>query len=158
MQNITSVKFMTLSGDLTIMQSSDSISFKVLKSGRFVVKGIGIKGSENVSISPEYIINADPTSRRSGANGLPHSYELHQNYPNPFNPVTIIKYQVAEFSHVQIKVFDLLGREVDSLIDEEKMAGNYEVVFNADDLPSGIYFYWMRSNEFSSIKKMILIK
>lgn len=157
-QNITSIKFMTLSGDLTIIQSSDSILFKVLKSGRFVVKGIGMKGSENVSISPEYIINVDPTSAGNNENEIPDSFELLQNYPNPFNPVTVIKYYVAEFSHVQIKVFDLLGREVDSLIDEEKLPGDYQVVFNSAELPSGIYFYRMISQNFSSMKKMILIR
>ncbi len=158
MVNISSIKFLTLSGDLSINQSLDSVSFKVLKPGRFVVKCIGMKGLDNVSISPEYIITLDPTSLHNDDFEIPGTFELFQNYPNPFNPVTVIKYQVADISHVQIKVFDLLGREVKLLINEEKLPGSYQVIFNAGELTSGIYFYRMISKEFSSIKKMILIK
>ena len=87
--------------------------------------------------------------------------ELFQNYPNPFNPETVISYQLSAVSFVKLKVFDLLGREITTLVDEEKPAGTYEVKFNANNLSSGIYFYTLitiagRDNSVQT-KKMILI-
>lgn len=88
----------------------------------------------------------------------PSSFELSQNYPNPFNPVTIIKYQVPSFSHVSIKVYDLVGREVAVLVNEQKAPGSYQVNFESKNLASGIYFYKMITGEFTSVKKMNLLK
>ena len=89
---------------------------------------------------------------------IPDVFSLSQNYPNPFNPVTNIKYQIPEFSFVTIKVYDALGKEVATLVNEEKAAGYYEIEFNAPSLASGIYFYKLRANNFTQIKKMILLK
>ena len=89
---------------------------------------------------------------------IPDVFSLSQNYPNPFNPVTNIKYQIPEFSFVTIKVYDALGKEVATLVNEEKAAGYYEIEFNASSLTSGIYFYKLRANNFTQIKKMILLK
>jgi hypothetical protein len=85
-------------------------------------------------------------------------YLLNQNYPNPFNPSTIINYSVAKQSFVTIKVFDLLGREVKTLIGEEKPAGKYSITFNAGNLSSGIYFYSITAGSFYQTKKMVLLK
>jgi hypothetical protein len=85
-------------------------------------------------------------------------FSLNQNYPNPFNPGTIIKYEIPERSLVTIKVFDVLGNEVATLVNEEKAIGNYEVEFDATNLPSGIYFYQLKTNNFTQTKKMILLK
>jgi photosystem II stability/assembly factor-like uncharacterized protein len=90
-------------------------------------------------------------------------FSLQQNYPNPFNPNTIIKYQIPELSFATIKVFDVLGKEVVTLVNEEKPAGSYEVEFNSrglihQTLPSGIYFYQLKAGSFIESKKMILIK
>jgi len=90
-------------------------------------------------------------------------FSIAQNYPNPFNPSTTIKYQLPEISFVVIKVFDILGREVATLVNEEKPAGSYEVVFNAaqvsrPEIASGIYFYQLQAGNYSEIKKMILLK
>jgi archaellum component FlaG (FlaF/FlaG flagellin family) len=89
---------------------------------------------------------------------LPASFELMQNYPNPFNPVTSIKYQVAEASPISIKVYDLIGRQVTVLVDEVKQPGNYQVTFGGENLASGVYFYKMTAGDFSSVKKMNLLK
>ncbi len=86
------------------------------------------------------------------------SFSLEQNYPNPFNPKTTIKYQIPELSFVTLKVYDVLGREIVNLVNEEKPIGNYEVEFNATSLPSGIYFYRLQAGSFVESKKMILIK
>ena len=89
---------------------------------------------------------------------FPLDFALYQNYPNPFNPSTTIKYQIPELSFVIIKVLDVLGKEVAKLVNEEKPVGNYEIEFNATGLPSGVYFYQLKSGDYVSTKKMILIK
>ncbi|KAB2840200.1 MAG: T9SS type A sorting domain-containing protein, partial [Melioribacteraceae bacterium] len=91
-------------------------------------------------------------------NEVPEEYGLSQNYPNPFNPSTVIKYQLPENSFVDLKIYDVLGREVSVLSNEFKGAGSYEAVFNASNLPSGIYFYKLTTSKFTEIKKMILLK
>ncbi|MBK8947134.1 MAG: T9SS type A sorting domain-containing protein [Ignavibacteriae bacterium] len=98
-------------------------------------------------------------------NIISSNYNLEQNYPNPFNPNTKISYSIpnvaSSFSSsqiVQIKVYDILGKEISTLVNEQKPAGNYEVNFNAVNLPSGIYFYKIQVGEFSEIKKMTLLK
>ncbi len=89
---------------------------------------------------------------------VPTSFELFQNYPNPFNPSTRIQYQVSSGGNVLLKVYDILGNEVASLVNEYKPAGNYEVEFDAGKLSGGIYFYKLTSGAYSSTKKMILLR
>ncbi len=89
---------------------------------------------------------------------LPDEYYLSQNYPNPFNPSTRIHYSVPKATFVSIKVYDVLGREVATLVNEEKPAGNYQVQFDAGNITSGIYFYTLKAGEFSQTKKLILMK
>lgn len=85
-------------------------------------------------------------------------FSLEQNYPNSFNPSTKIRYELPERSFVTIKVYDVLGEEVATLVNEEKSAGNYEVEFDAAGLSSGIYFYTLSTGNFLSTKKMILLR
>lgn len=92
------------------------------------------------------------------AKNFPREYSLSQNYPNPFNPTTTIKYQIPMSSLVTLKVFDLLGREVVTLVDEKKDAGSHEITFDATNISSGIYFYQLRSGEFVQTKKLVLQK
>jgi len=89
---------------------------------------------------------------------IPNTFYMTQNYPNPFNPITKIKYSVPQLSQVQIKVFDVLGNEITTLVNEEKASGSYEVKFNASELSSGIYFYELRAGSFFETKKMLLLK
>ncbi len=86
------------------------------------------------------------------------SFNLSQNYPNPFNPHTTIKYEVPIAASVSLKVFDVLGREVATLINEEKSVGSYEITFYAGNLPSGAYFYQLKADSFIETKRMILMK
>lgn len=94
----------------------------------------------------------------------PYSFVLEQNYPNPFNPKTIIRYRLTEHSNVTLKVFDALGKEVVTLMEEKQNAGNYSVEFDSrmtnkgDDLPSGVYFYKLETDNFAQTKAMILLK
>jgi hypothetical protein len=89
---------------------------------------------------------------------LPTEFSLAQNYPNPFNPSTRIKYQVASNSRVSLVVYDILGNEIETLVNEVKPAGTYEVTWYAENLPSGVYFYQLRAGSFVDTKKMILLK
>ena len=89
---------------------------------------------------------------------LPKNFTLYQNYPNPFNPSTKIRYSIPQFSKVIIKVYDILGNEIKTLVNKEKPVGTYEITWNAANLPSGIYFYQLKSGNFIETKKMILLK
>jgi hypothetical protein len=86
------------------------------------------------------------------------SYYLLPNYPNPFNPSTKISWQVPVGSWQTIKIYDVLGKEIATLVDEYKPAGSYEVEWDASNYPSGVYFYQLKADSFIEIKKMILIK
>jgi hypothetical protein len=93
----------------------------------------------------------------------PKSFFLSQNYPNPFNPSTKIKFQIPgqarnDNNLVTLKVYDLLGREVATLVNEEKPAGEYEIEFDGTRLPSGIYFYQLKAGNYIETKKMVLLK
>ncbi len=77
-------------------------------------------------------------------NGIPDSYQLYQNYPNPFNPSTTIRFSIPSEDFVTLKVYDVIGREVKTLINEKKSVGKYEIDFNASQLASGIYFYQIK--------------
>ena len=89
---------------------------------------------------------------------IPSKYELSQNYPNPFNPSTVISYQVANLGEVSLKVFDLLGREIATLVNEVKAAGSYSKQWNAATMSSGIYFYRLQAGSYTQTKKLILLR
>lgn len=89
---------------------------------------------------------------------VPNQIDLSQNYPNPFNPTTTISFQLSAFSKVRLCVYDLLGREVAVLVNEEKLPGNYEVTFDGTNLPSGVYFYSFSTERSFNVKKMLLLK
>jgi len=86
------------------------------------------------------------------------TYILKQNYPNPFNPETKISYNLSQPGLVQLKVYDLLGKEIKTLVNENKASGSHIVYFNAVDLAGGVYFYRLQINGFSTVKRMIYIK
>jgi len=87
-----------------------------------------------------------------------HSYHISQNYPNPFNPVTNLEFGIPKLGFVSLKVYDLVGNEVKTLVNEIKPAGSYSVTFDGSNLSSGIYFYKITADDFSSVKKMTLVK
>ncbi len=145
--------------------------------GKAVSIATGLKSHQNIIITNngDYIVswgderNPDPdiyaqsldalvTSVNHSTSELPELFVLTQNYPNPFNPSTSIQYTVSSRQFVRLKVYDVLGNEVATLVNEEKAAGTYAVEFNAKDLPSGIYFYRLQAGSFVETKKMILMK
>ncbi len=89
---------------------------------------------------------------------LPEGYTLSQNYPNPFNPSTTIDFTLPVSGSVSLKIYDLLGREIMTLVNEQKAAGTYRAIFDATNLPSGTYFYALKAGSFSEVKKMTLVK
>ncbi len=101
----------------------------------------------------------DPvTDIKNFQNPNPTEFKLYPNYPNPFNPTTSIEYSIPSESFVQLKVYNAIGKEVATLVNEEQAAGDYRVDFNAVELPSGIYFYKLQNSNFTQTRKMILLK
>ena len=104
------------------------------------------------------------TPVENSINTLPKNYLLEQNYPNPFNPSTTISYQLPEISNVKLSIYDILGRQMKVLVNGEKPGGKYDINFNANNLPSGIYFYKLdaqskvSAKHFTKVGKMILLK
>jgi hypothetical protein len=121
-----------------------------------------INYNNNIFVATSSAIYYQPQSQltnvSSGSGNFVSSFSLQQNYPNPFNPSTTIKYSVKQNEFVTLDIFDVSGRIVSSLINDYRTAGEYNVNFNAANLPSGIYFYSLKAGEFSETKKMILIK
>jgi len=105
-----------------------------------------------------YIIRNDLIVEIENENEMPSSFLLNQNYPNPFNPSTIIKYTIPTVSLVSLKIYDILGKEIETLVNEEKSIGSYEVEFDAARLPSGIYFYQLKAGNFVQTMKMVFLK
>jgi hypothetical protein len=129
-------------------------------------RGTPISGIENDfdgdlrnTLTPD--IGADEIDGTPGVgdeNVPPTEYALDQNYPNPFNPTTTFRYSIPQTSKVVIKVYDILGNEIVTLMDEEKSVGTYQLTWNAVNIPSGVYFYKLQAGEYVNTKKMILLK
>jgi hypothetical protein len=119
-----------------------------------LLDGTAFEGSDCVIIAGKKLgKNLD-----GNLSNVPEEYALFENYPNPFNPNTIIKYQLPDQGYVSLIVYDLLGREVATLVNEVKPGGYYEVEFNASALRSGVYMYRIQAGSYVETKKMILLK
>jgi len=105
-----------------------------------------------------FMLGLQPTSAVETSSNNPDKFNLFQNYPNPFNPTTKIKFTIPQTGFTSLKVYDVLGKEITTLVNEELSAGEYEVDFDANTLTSSVYFYRLRAGEFIQTKKMILIK
>jgi endonuclease/exonuclease/phosphatase family metal-dependent hydrolase len=105
-----------------------------------------------------YTFNSTVFIGEIGNRTQPGGFRLYQNYPNPFNPRTVIRFELAEKSHTQLTIFDILGREVAILVDQQQPAGFYHIQFDASNLASGIFFYRLEAGDLVSTKKMILMK
>ncbi len=170
----------TVSSSISVYNGSYLIPS--LKNGSYSIKAskIGFHTSEyagkiNINLDNKPVVDGvniyiTLTDAKENGNTIPTSYTLSQNYPNPFNPSTKIKYSIPNVGtqhalSVQLKVYDVLGNEIATLVNEEKQTGNYEVEFNADlgaygdsPLPSGVYFYSLKAGDYFQTKKMILMK
>jgi photosystem II stability/assembly factor-like uncharacterized protein len=151
----------TIDGGLTWSIDTGNLSAKL--NALYIKDNYGWAVGENGLILRT--TNAGPTWVNDKNQTLPTEFMLEQNYPNPFNPSTSIEYIVGGRKYVTLKVYDVLGREVATLVNEEKLPGVYEVEFNASTLSSGIYLYRLQAKpstgqagDFNSVKKMILLK
>jgi uncharacterized Ntn-hydrolase superfamily protein len=126
--------------------------------GSDTVSALVISGTDTVSIFRKSVITyVNPVSINENPNS-PSKFFLYQNSPNPFNPTTIIKYQIPQSSFVSLKVFDALGTEVATLVNEEKSAGTFEIEFDATQFSSGIYFCQLKVGYLLQTRKMVLLK
>ena len=105
-----------------------------------------------------YQVGSLVTSVEHTPNVLPIEFRIDQNYPNPFNPTTTIRFSIPKPSSVTLKLFDMLGREVATLVDEDLQSGECKVIFDATGLTSGVYFYRIQAGEFTQLKKLMLLK
>jgi len=103
-------------------------------------------------------ITIESTTGVDDENQIPTEYALRQNYPNPFNPTSTIRYSLPQRGHVQLKVYDILGKQVATLVNEDKPVGHHRVEFDASDLTSGVYYYRLRCNGFVETKKLVLLR
>ncbi len=104
------------------------------------------------------IVVASVTGIESANEIIPSKFTLHPNYPNPFNPTTTVSFVIGQSSFVNLRIFDILGREVATLVNEVKQPGEYTVLWNAEDRPSGIYFYRIKTEIMSITKQMMLVR
>ncbi|MBI5402981.1 MAG: T9SS type A sorting domain-containing protein [Ignavibacteriae bacterium] len=138
---------------------------------KIIVNRMGYSGdSTNVTLTPtsnidsvNFVLSRITIGIRKIENTIPTEYKLFQNYPNPFNPTTNIKYSIPsnvnrQSSNVKLVVFDILGKVVATLVNENQSPGVYEVSFNAGSLPSGVYFYKLTAGDYTEVKKLVLLK
>jgi len=110
------------------------------------------------SIKDSAIVHIHSTGVESEKESVQKKFVLQQNYPNPFNATTIVEFSIPSDNNVEIKVFDFLGREITTILNEFKKEGNHKIRFNEGNLTSGVYFYTIKSGMYSEMKKMILVK
>jgi hypothetical protein len=165
--NVDSVTFVSSSDTLKLQSSNDSLTLSASGTGKFVIKGVAWYNNKMVSVSPAFSVAASITAIAKDEL-LPSEYKLFQNYPNPFNPSTTISWQLAAKSFVTLKIYNVLGNEVATLVNENQNAGKHSISFNAgqslgngqlkNGLTSGIYFYRIKAGGFTETKKLVLLK
>lgn len=154
--------------DLNNLSEYDNIDYKVdctgIVTGNYFFRLVtSVQGDaslflSNVQNDNEMLLKKNYETVKFNKELLPKEYALQQNFPNPFNPTTTIRYQIPKDGMVTLKVYDILGAEVATLVNEEKIAGKYEVNFNASNIASGVYIYRLKVNDFVNVKKMVLLK
>ncbi|MBK8946740.1 MAG: T9SS type A sorting domain-containing protein [Ignavibacteriae bacterium] len=133
-------------GEILINNSYSNFSFNLKRK-------INIFGDPSIILTYDFLSNIDNHYHLIEA-----EYLLSQNYPNPFNPTTIINYSLKKEGFTTLKIYDILGSEITTLVSENKFAGSYTIEFDGSNLSNGVYFYTINSGNFHQTKKMILIK
>lgn len=156
MNDSTAVRSDSTCGDYHRMLKTGTYTF-TFKAPNYYTKTIS---GVYAKMDSTTILNVKLRPIISGISGneTPYSFTLSQNYPNPFNPTTNIKYQIANNNFVTLKIYNILGKEVTTLVNEKQTAGDYEIKFDAGKLSSGIYFYKLTAGDFSDVRSMILVK
>jgi 5-hydroxyisourate hydrolase-like protein (transthyretin family) len=158
----------TVSSSVSVFNGSYLIPS--LKDGNYTIKAskIGYQTSKyfnkvNMDLNSKPFIDGVDiyftlTDAKKDKKLIPEFYKLSQNYPNPFNPSTTIQYEIPKESFVSIKVYNIIGREIAILVNEQKTAGYYQVQFDAANIPTGIYFCRINAGNYSAVNKMLLLK
>lgn len=144
--------------DGTIDATNQNPSFEFINAGIYSVKLITSNGTSTDTLTRTDYITVIITGIENDGGNIPDQFELFQNYPNPFNPSTTIKFSVADEINIELKVYNMLGSEVATLVNEKKTPGFYELNFGGENLPSGFYVYRLEAGSYSSSKKMLLVK
>jgi beta-glucanase (GH16 family) len=135
----------------------------------FIILNVAVGGSwpgypDSTTVFPQKMIvdyvkvYQDVPNAVEQESGMPAEYHLYQNYPNPFNPETTIRYSLPESGNVTVKVFNMLGKEIATLVNGRKSAGDYKVAFDARNISSGMYFYSISTENYYQVRKMVLLK
>ena len=163
-QSKTDSLIAALQSALNNVTSADSATDK-FKEANYNLAACQQEGSHGIhntrlvqSLLEDAIASLNPTSVTNDRSVLPTQYSLSQNYPNPFNPTTEIDFSISKPGNVKIVVYDAIGNEVATLINKFMQQGKYTVDWNATSLASGIYLYRIEANDFSMVKKMVLLK
>jgi len=135
-------------------QQSSLIRIDTITAAGTLIGSTGVSGLRTIVMRTDVAESVNEGDTRS----VPSEFLLEQNYPNPFNPRTDVKFQIAASNHVKLSVYDVLGREVVTLMNEWKNAGTYSVAFDATQLSSGMYLYRLQSGSYVEAKKMVVIK
>ncbi len=152
---ITSISPSSGTNNATITVQVDRSSLSSGSSDTGILSITSNGGNQNISVS----ISKEATDIYSNEQSqIVRVFSLSQNYPNPFNPITTIRYQIAEPGFVSLKIYDLLGKEITTLVNEKKASGEYTVEWNGKGLPSGIYLYQLKAGEFTETRKLVLQK
>jgi hypothetical protein len=132
-------------------------SVKQTTDGGYIIAGSTYLNEKKMEV---YLIKleSDIVGIDTDQENISHSFNISQNFPNPFNPTTKLKYSIPQSSNVVLKVFDILGNEIETLVNEEKPTGTYEINWYAEGLPSGVYFYQFQAGGFVETKKMVLLR
>jgi hypothetical protein len=146
--------------DSTLADTTFRLSFDLAPSTKYYwhVRGIDTAGVSGYSNNPLYTFTTTATSGVEELKGIPDNFVLYSNYPNPFNPSTMIRYNLPKAQMVSLKIYNILGQEVATLVHMQQDAGYYSVRFDAGNLSSGIYLYILKTESFSSTHKMLLLK
>jgi hypothetical protein len=144
--------------DSTTIPDSASIALSAYKQMDFITMNSGSPLGNSVLYVDNLNFDTHLTSVPPSSSELPSKFNLTQNYPNPFNPSTVINYQIPVEGNVTLKVYDVLGNEIATLVNEQKTEGSYEIQFDARKFTSGVYFYQLQAGSFTETKKLILMK
>ncbi|HTY10227.1 MAG TPA: carboxypeptidase regulatory-like domain-containing protein [Bacteroidota bacterium] len=166
MKKDTCTSVCDLAGDYRVLTSAGPFTLKPGDSVTVaiaVVAGNGASAVTAAAISAQTLYDSenkfnDPTGVQSTSQLVPQEFKLEQNYPNPFNPSTSIQFEIPGSAHITLKVYNVLGQEVASLVDDTRPAGKYTVQWNASSVASGVYFYTLRTGSFVQTRKMLLLK
>ena len=143
-----------LLGNLKVQKITEDTDGEIVSKDNSFNMGITLQPKDVIA----YIIEPDSIGTGLKEENIKSDYKLEQNYPNPFNPSTTISFSIPRAGRTKLSVFNILGEEITVLLNKELLSGHYEVNFDADNLSSGIYFYKLQSNNYTSIKKMMLVK